>query len=588
MTALPQSHSLPDDKRKLLHQLVEGLDALALQYISGFAAGLAAAASTTLKASSLAPDAATSVTVLYGTQSGNSRALAERFSDSLRAAGLTASPVRASDFPVRSLSKTPKLVVIISTQGDGDPPEDSRDLWDFLHSPRAPKLDNVKFAVLALGDSSYPKFCHVGRVIDARLEQLGAQRLLERGECDVDFEGVAAAWLGQAVDAFRGQSSDVTLSSQNIAEPARATTSAPSKTNPAIETVLLNQRIVGRNARKEVRHLELTSSQLSYQPGDALSVWPEQAPWLVGQVLKATGLDAQESVVHQKHTRTLSEWLTSHCELTRLARPTLQTLVEGNQASKSTDAAQFTELLQTHQLIDALQAFPRPWTAKQLVSALRPLVPRAYSIASSPLRFPDEVHLTVAHVDYQAFGARHVGAASHFLSEAREAQQLRVFIEPNERFRLPKALDADIVMIGPGTGVAPFRAFVQHRAELGATGRNWLFFGEQYFGSQFLYQLEWQAALKKGELSALDVAFSRDQPQKVYVQDRMRQRGAQLYDWLQNGAFLYVCGDAKRMAPDVEAALHDIARLQGNLSDEQATEWLAQLRSEGRYVRDVY
>ncbi|QSQ18831.1 assimilatory sulfite reductase (NADPH) flavoprotein subunit [Pyxidicoccus parkwayensis] len=595
---------LGEDKGALLLKLVDGLDTAALHWLSGYAAGLAsrpasAPVSVAVPVSAM-PAAAPTVplTIVYGTQTGNSKLLAERLKQQVESSGLPTRLFRASDYPVRELAKEKLLCVVISTQGDGDPPDDSRGFCEHVLGKRAPKLEGLRFAVLGLGDSSYPKFCEVGRVLDARLAELGASRLVERADCDVDFEPIAKGWLDQA---FARAREALEPHAAPIAAVVPLRGAAPvatfSKEAPFASEVLVNQRITGRGALKDVRHVELSleGSGLEYAPGDALGVWPHNPPELVDAFLSELKLDGGTEVKRDGRSLPLSKWLGEELELTKLNRPFLErhaalaNNAELKRLLEPSGAEGFRALLASHQVIDLLRAHPAPWGATELVAALRRLAPRLYSIASSSKRVGSEAHLTVSVVDYTAFGTRHLGAASSYLaSRAAGTDKVRVFIEPNERFRLPDDGDKDVLMIGPGTGVAPFRAFVQERAEVGARGRNWLFFGEQHFRTQFLYQVEWQEALKKKTLHRLSLAFSRDRAQKVYVQHRLHEAGRDVYEWLDGGAYLYVCGDAQRMAPDVHAALVDIVSTHGGKSREDAEAWLQGLREERRYLRDVY
>ncbi|MCP3097498.1 assimilatory sulfite reductase (NADPH) flavoprotein subunit [Myxococcus sp. K15C18031901] len=596
---------LGEERGAQLLKLLDGLDAASLHWVSGYSAGLAARAGTPAalqpQAPVATPSAATAspLTIVYGTQTGNSRLLAERLKRQVESTGLPVRLIRASEYPVKDLAKEQLLVLVISTQGDGDPPDDARGFCEHLLGKRAPRLERLRYAVLGLGDSSYPKFCEVGRVLDTRLTELGATRLLERADCDLDFEPVAAGWLDQALAKTREVLERETPSVATVV-PLRGTTSTvPSvgKESPFTAEVLVNQRITGRGALKDVRHVELSlaGSGLEYLPGDALGVWAPNPPELVDAVLSLQQLSGDEAVTRDGKTLPLARWLSDELELTRLSRPFLErhaALASSSalQAVLAPGAAEaFRALLESHQVIDVLREHRARWDARELVLALRKQTPRLYSIASSPKRVGEEAHLTVAVVDYQAFGTRHFGAASsHLATRVAEAETVRVFVEANERFRLPEDGDRDVLMIGPGTGVAPFRAFVQERAETGARGRNWLFFGEQHFRSQFLYQSEWQEALKKKTLHRLSLAFSRDTAEKVYVQQRLREAGRDVFAWLDGGASLYVCGDAKRMAPDVHAALVDIVATHGDRSREAAEDWLKALRDERRYLRDVY
>jgi sulfite reductase (NADPH) flavoprotein alpha-component len=594
---------LGEEKSALLQRLLEGLEASSLTWLSGYFAGLAARqlpgalpAAPPAAAVQAAPQG--TLTIVYGTQTGNSRQLAERLKQRAEAAGLSVRSFRAGEYPVRELKNERLLYVVISTQGDGDPPDDARGFFEFVRSKRAPALGQLRFAVLGLGDTSYPKFCEIGRVLDERFAELGATRLFARAECDVDFEPVAEPWLGQALEhAKKELAPEAGLATVT---PLRTVVQVPptfSRENPYPSQVLSNQRITGRGALKDVRHLELSleGSGLTYEPGDALGVVPRNPPELVAAVLSELRLDGAAEVSREGRGLPLKRWLTEELEITRLSRPFLASHAERSNSAElrrllSPEGGEaLRELLASHQVIDLLRQHPGTWSAEELVGALRRLTPRLYSIASSQKRVGEEVHLTLGVVEYEAFGSRHVGAASNYLAtRTAEQDMVDVFIEANERFRLPKDPSRDIIMVGPGTGVAPFRAFVQERAETGASGRNWLFFGEQHFRSQFLYQVEWQEAVKQGALHRIDLAFSRDQGQKVYVQNRLREKGSEVYAWLEGGASLYVCGDAKRMAPDVDAALLDIIATHGGKSREDAKAHLDSLREQQRYLRDVY
>ena len=625
--------SLPGERTQSLLEAVQRLSNEDLTWLSGYSAGVAAgrasatgapalapargissiasatSSGTSSGSSAVAPAAAAAahapVTIVYGTHSGTSRKLAERLAQKLSAGGATARLVRASDYATRELAKEKLLVLVVATHGDGDPADDTRALYDFVLGRRAPKLPELRFAVLGLGDASYPKFCHVARQLDERLAALGATRLTGRGECDVDFETIAGPWLEQAQTLLLAEAAPardgvvIQLHAPAAAGSggvATASTAAATRAQPAIASVLVNQPITARGAAKRVLHVELATDEaaLAYQTGDALAIWPHNAGWQVDELIAALGLRGDAPVSRGEREHPLSQWLTSELEITKLSRPFLAAVAERTGAAalqaalRPGNEGDLGDLLGTRQVIDVVQEHAPKWSAAELVAALRPLAPRSYSIASSPLAFPGEAHLTVAHVAYHSFeGKRRAGSASDYLARAAVDDAVRAFIEPNDSFRLPSP-DADILMIGPGTGVAPFRAFVQERELVGGKGRNWLFFGEQHRRTQFLYQLEWQAAVKRGSLHRIDLAFSRDQEHKVYVQHRLQQNGRDVYAWLDGGGHLYVCGDAKRMAPDVEAALLAIAQQHGGKDEEQAAEWLAELRAAGRYHRDVY
>lgn len=597
---------LPEGRADLLDRLTDGLGGEALWWLSGYAAGLARSRGPrVVEAPSPAPVAAPPLraTVLYGSQTGNARRTAERLAARLGEAGLDVRLTGAADYALRELKTETLLLVVISTQGDGDPPDDARAFVEHVLGARAPKLEGLRFGVLGLGDSSYPKFCEVARRLDARFAELGGERWLARGEADLDIDDVAGPWTDAAVDAGRALAPARALASVTPLRPAQARTFDRDSPFPA--PVLAVQTITARGGARDVRHVELSleGSGLAYEPGDALGIHARNAPALVDEVIALLGADGERAVEFKGRSLPLHEWLAGERELTRLSRPFLSRHAErsGDPALAALLAeggeAAVARLLDSVQPVDLLRRHPGSWAADDFVAALRPLTPRLYSIASSPLEVGDEAHLTVAHVAYEADGRSRHGVASGLLARSQPGETLPVFIERNPRFRLPADAARDVLMIGPGTGVAPFRGFVQHRAHLGGTGRNWLVFGAPHARTDFLYQLEWQQALRRGQLHRLDVAFSRDpEPRvarapaarrKTYVQHRLAEHGRDVYAWLEGGAHLYVCG-AVAMSKDVHAALLEIVATHGARSHEDASAWLDALMAEGRYARDVY
>jgi sulfite reductase (NADPH) flavoprotein alpha-component len=592
-------------RSELLHRVVEGLDPVALNWVSGFTAGVAYARSqgVAVAESYIAPAPATRaestarLAVLYGSQTGNGRRIAERLGQAAEAAGLAVRVYAARDYPLKDLAKERLLTVVVSTHGDGDPPDDARGFIEHLLGKRAPQLPQLRYSVLALGDSSYPKFCETGRQVDERLAALGAQRLIDRVDCDLDYERRVGPWLEQVIGSVR-DALGAALQASNVTR-LRSVPAAPrySREQPFTAPVLANDRITGRGSTREVRHLEisLAGSGLEYRPGDALGVWHDNPPQVVAGVLAALGATGDEPVDVDGRSRSLRDWLTHEREATRLTRPFLlqHAQLSGNPELTGVLAAgqedRLRALLKDLQLVDVLRRYPAPWEPGAFVAALRPLAPRLYSIASSAAAVGEEAHLTVAIVDYEHDGDRRLGAATaHLASLTGDAATVRVFVEPNERFHLPEDPSRDVIMIGPGTGVAPYRGFLQEREAQGATGRNWLLFGARHFASEFLYQVEWQDAVRKGLLHRVDLAFSRDQTPRAYVQDRLRAAGAELFAWLEGGAHLYVCGDADRMAPDVHAALVEIVATHGGLERDAAEAYLRRLSDDRRYLRDVY
>ena len=600
MSAVPQSNlplsPLSAEHADLVARLTEGLDPAGLWWLSGYAAGLAQRPGGLRLATPPAVEAmaAAKLTIVYGSQTGNSRRLAEQLARQAETQGVGVRLLRADAYPLRELKDERLLYVVISTQGDGDPPDDARGFVEHLSGKRAPALKGLKFGVLGLGDSSYPQFNAIGRRLDARLAELGGQRLLARADADLDLETLATPWLAQALDLAKDElKSTAPLATVTPLRPAAAST-PHSRERPFAAELLANQKLTGRGSAKDVRHVELSleGSGLAYQPGDALGLWPVNPPALVDQVLAQLRLDGDSTVAHGGESLPLRTWLASKRELTKLARPFLQRHAErsGDAALAGTlaDAGALRQLLESQQLIDVLLAHPGDWSGDELVAALRPLAPRLYSIASSQAVVGAEAHLTVDHVAWDAAGGRRWGAASHLLASSAEGATLSVFVEANDRFRLPKDPSRDVIMIGPGTGVAPFRGFVQERAAAGATGRDWLLSGGRTRRDDFLYQLEWQQALKDGRLAKLDLAFSRDQAHRIYVQDRLRGHGRELFAWLENGAHVYVCGDATRMARDVEATLLEVIGTHGAHDADAAKDYLSTLQQQGRYARDVY
>lgn len=606
-TAALPAPPISAEKSELAAQLIQGLDGPALHWLSGYMAGAAAHATGHAPALATAPAQVAEslrLTVLYGSQTGNAKRVAEQLAERAGAEGIEVRLLRADAYPLHELKTERLLYVVISTHSTGDevePPDDSRTFIEHLESRRAPKLPELQFAVLALGDTSYPDFCGIGRRLDNRLAELGGTRLFDRGDADVDVDSVAGPWsetaLARAVELKQEHApAAVARTTGSVVTPLHPGRTAWTRQHPFHAEVLANQRIVANDSGKDVRHIELSleGSGITYQPGDALGIWPVQSPTLVDAVLATLHLDGSREVTFKDETLSLAEWLGRRRELTGLTRPFLVAHAErgGHHELEARLASgsnrELATLFATTQLLDLLRRYPSDWDAEALVAALRPLAPRMYSIASSQAQVGEEVHLTVDRLHYLSDGEDRWGVASHHLCALGESDTVPVFVDTNDRFRLPADPARDIIMVGPGTGVAPFRAFLQERAVSGATGRNWLLFGNPHRRTDFLYQLEWQQARKRGVLTRLDVAFSRDQAEKVYVQHRIREHGRELWDWLEGGAHLYVCGDADRMAPDVGAALAAVAVEHGGKTRDEAETWLKALMAEGRYARDVY
>jgi len=570
-----------------LSAATEQLDQAQLLWASGYLAGLAAQRT--------APGAAVDQwTIVYGTETGNCRALGEELSQRVQAAGLRSRLLDLRDYRPGQLRTERKLLVIVATHGLGEPPDGAEDFFDYLLSDRVQRLEQLSYAVLALGDSSYEDFCTAGRRIDARLAELGAQRICPRADCDVDFETTAESWMGQVLDHARSTGGDTPSAATPVRHLHAVDMPRYSRKHPFAAEVLTNQRITGRHSSKEVRHIELSleASGLDYLPGDALGVVPRNPEPVVKRLIELLQLEPASPVVIEGEELPLVDALRHRREITQLSRsfveayarhtkdgPLATLLGNGNSQLVNTYLAE-------RQVVDIIEQHPHVLSPQELIELLRKLTPRLYSIASSPDVNPGEAHLTVGIVRYHAFGHEHLGSASGFLAD--ETGKVPVFVQQNPRFRLPRNPDTPMIMVGAGTGIAPFRAFIEHRQHHGAAGRNWLIFGDRNARTDFLYQLEWQRHLRDGTLDRMDVAFSRDQAEKMHVQHRIREHGRHIYDWLQEGAHLYVCGDATGMAAGVHEALIGIAQRCGGHSADAAESWLRDLRKNDRYQRDVY
>lgn len=577
-----------------IRSAVGDLSAEQLTWLSGYLAGLAVAGDVAGPSAAAAAGtvAQTSVTVLYGSQTGNAKGVASQLQTQLQQAGHSAELYSLADYNPRQLKKENYVALVVSTHGEGDPPDDALAFHEFIHGKKAPKLDGLKYSVLALGDSSYEQFCQTGRDLDERFAELGAERLHDRIDCDVDYQGGAKQWAQQ----WQAEAEKLTPEQNGATRPKLSVvSSAPSysKFEPYTAEVLDSFRITGRDSGKVVHHVEISleESGLTYQPGDALGIWPENSAELVNEVLRITGLEGDTGIEIDGESLSLCDALTTRRELTQVHPGLVEYLADGNEQLTALVAGERRELLDfihQRQVVELLRLVPRAWTAQELVAQLRSITPRLYSIASSNEAVGDEVHLTVGLVADERDGSVRYGAASQFLSQLNDESKVRVYVEPNRNFKLPENGDTPIIMVGPGTGIAPFRSFLQEREAAGSAGKNWLFFGNPHFGSDFLYQTDWQSWHKSGLLTRIDLAFSRDQAEKIYVQDRMRENAAELFAWLEEGAHFYVCGDQSRMAKSVDDELHRLVAEQSGRGEEFASEYLQQLKRDGRYQRDVY
>ncbi|MBJ8400506.1 MULTISPECIES: NADPH-dependent assimilatory sulfite reductase flavoprotein subunit [Citrobacter] len=536
------------------------------------------------------------ITLISASQTGNARRVAEALRDDLISAKLNVTLINAGDYKFKQIANEKLLIVVASTQGEGEPAEEAVALHKFLFSKKAPKLENTAFAVFGLGDTSYEFFCKAGKDFDSRLAELGGERLLDRVDADVEYQAAAAQWRERLVEVLKARAPSAP-SVQVAASGAvnEVHTSPYTKEAPLAASLAVNQKITGRDSLKDVRHIEidLGDSGLRYQPGDALGVWYQNDPALVKELAELLWLKGDEPVTVNGKTLPLAEALQWHFELTVNTANIVENYATLTRSESLLplvgDKAQLQHYAATTPIVDMVRFSPAQLDAQALVDLLRPLTPRLYSIASSQAEVESEVHVTVGVVRYDIEGRARAGGASSFLADRVEEEgEVRVFIEHNDNFRLPANPQTPVIMIGPGTGIAPFRAFMQQRAADGAEGKNWLFFGNPHFTEDFLYQVEWQRYVKEGVLSRIDLAWSRDQKEKIYVQDKLRQQGAELWRWINDGAHIYVCGDANRMAKDVEQALLEVIAEFGAMDIEAADEFLSELRVERRYQRDVY
>jgi len=587
---LPEHSPFTPDQRRILDDLIAAYTPAQRFWLAGFLS--ADPASPTVSA----PVAAVKLTILYGSESGNSEKLADFSAKEAKKRGFQATVKNMADITPADLGKMENLLVIVSTWGDGDPPESATSFHKQLMSDTL-KLPKLRYSVCALGDTSYTQFCQTGKDVDARLEAFGADRIHPRQDCDLEYEELHRAWLDAALSAFGPATVAGGVSA--VSTIASAAPAAYGKKNPfsgeLLERVLLN----GKGTSKETWHYEISleGSGLSYLPGDALAVVPLNASDVVEGVLKAAKLTGTETVeIKDRGSKSVADALREDLEITTLSRPVLTKLQALTGSKKLADLLsdkakdKFKDYLWGRWLVDAINDFASSGLeATDLVALLRKLPPRLYSIASSPLAHPGEVHLTVASVRYHAHGLDRKGVASTCLADLwKKGDGVPVYTHENKNFRLPETADTPIIMVGPGTGVAPFRAFVEHRSAQEQKGKSWLFFGDQRYTYDFLYQVEWQDHLASGALSKLDVAFSRDQPEKIYVQNRIQERSKELYSWLQDGAHLYVCGDASRMAHDVHEALVTVVEKEGGKSRDAAEAYVEELKKSKRYQRDVY
>ncbi|MBT0727974.1 NADPH-dependent assimilatory sulfite reductase flavoprotein subunit [Rosenbergiella australiborealis] len=585
-----------------LQEVTQEFTSHQLAWLSGYYWGRlndSSPAQSTPVLSSVAPEVAPlSITLISASQTGNARRLAEQLRDDLLAATLQVNLVNAADYKFKQIASENIVLVVTSTQGEGEAPEEAVAFHKYLHSKKAPALPTVSFAVFGLGDSSYEFFCQAGKDFDQQLAALGAERLLPRVDADVDYTLAAEQWRADVVTLLKARvpsSSSQALAQASLGNSDTLDSTPYSKESPLTASLAVSQKITGRDSDRDIRHIEIDISEsgLRYQAGDALGVWFKNDPALVREMLELLWIDPTQTVMIEGESLVIAEALRDRFELTVNSAKIVEQYahLSANEALLALvkEKGALQEFAQQWPIADMIRHAPAPLSAEQLVGLLRPLTPRLYSISSSQAEVEDEVHITVGVVRYEIEGRARTGGASGFLADQlQEDDVIDIFIEHNDNFRLPADGDTPVIMIGPGTGIAPFRSFIQQRDNDGAQGPNWLFFGNPHFTEDFLYQVEWQKYVKQGLLTRIDLAWSRDQAEKVYVQDKLREQGEEVWRWIEQGAHIYVCGDATRMAKDVENTLLAIIAEYGGMDTESADEYLSDLRIARRYQRDVY
>lgn len=538
------------------------------------------------------------ITLLYGSETGNAQGLAEVFEERLSNIGHNVTLKAMDEFKPKNLKNVEDLFIITSTQGEGDPPDNAAELHEFIHGRKAPKLEGVRFSVLALGDQTYEFFCQTGRDFDKKLEELGAERLYERVDCDVDYEENAEKWMANVINTI-DTAPEGTQSEQVVSESIKSAKEKKySKANPYQAEVLENINLNGRGSNKETRHIEFLLDNFGeeYEVGDCLVVLPKNDPALVELLISTLGWDPEDQIQISEDGDTISleEALSSYFEITKLTKPLIQNAAAYFDNEELEEKVQDSEWIQNYiegrGFIDLLNDFsPEELEPEDLHQILRKLPPREYSISSSYQALPDEVHITVGAVRYNTHGRDRSGVCSvQFAERIQPGDTVPIYLKRNPNFKFPKDGETPVIMIGPGTGIAPFRAHMQEREEYGYKGNTWLFFGDQHFTTDFLYQTEWQEWLKDGILEKMNVAFSRDTDQKVYVQHRIAEHSKEFNEWLEKGASIYICGDEKNMAKDVHQAIRNVLIKEQNLSEEDAEAYLKQMKKDKRYQRDVY
>lgn len=576
---------------KILNELLPNLTSQQKIWLTGYLAAASAEGPAAVQEPAQVAQQTKEITILFASQTGNSQKIAKKLGAALENPNHQITVTSMGDYKVNNLKKLDHLFIVASTHGEGEPPDNAISFYEYLHSKRAPKLDNVKYAVLSLGDSSYEFFCKTGIDFDERLKALGATSIVPRIDCDVDFDADADAWIQQVTEA---------LATSTAASPAAQTVQVPtgtsdySRSNPFYAEVLEKVNLNGRGSNKETIHLELSleGSGLTYEPGDVLAIVPENSDHLIALLLAALGFDGTQKVTVDGNESALQDAL-KHLDITALSKTLLNKFIPYTQNTELGALIEDRDVLNAYvygrDVIDIVETFsPWTWTPQQFIEQLRKIPAREYSISSSYAAYPEEVHLTIGKVFHETGGRYREGVVSgNVATNVEIGDKLAVYVKQNPNFKLP-ADSAPIIMIGAGTGIAPFRSFLQEREEQGTQGKSWLFFGDQHFVTDFLYQVEWQRWLKEGTLTNMNVAFSRDQQEKIYVQHRLIENAKEVFEWIEQGANIYLCGDEKTLGHSVNEALITIFEQQKQLSRDEAADYLKELQKQKRYQRDVY
>ena len=563
---------LAEDKLKILKDLISNASSEELAWMNGYLNGIV----SSQESNEIKPPIKTSVnkiTIAYGTETGNSKKLATEFAAKAKKHGIHAKVQSLDQYRLNDLTKEEYFLAVISTHGDGEPPAAARKFYDHVHQ-NGFKLDKLKYSVLALGDTSYPLFCKAGEDVDEQLNKLGGNRIVPLQKCDLDFDTEAEEWFTQVFQALN----ENPQSTDTIAPPV-ISKKAPGKRNYSGKLLAhINLNDTGSN--KETYHIEIDAAGVSYKPGDSIGIVPENKITIVEHILSIGGIDATENIDYKDELISVQDLLQKKLNVIQLPERVVKKYAAVVQQEIPVTKIDLPDLLRIYPVKDEKEF-------REILKILEPITPRLYSIASSPEAHPDEIHITVARNFFTVHDEVKYGLTSDFLSHLDENNELKFYVHPNNQFRLPEE-DKNIIMIGPGTGIAPFRSFIAQRDMTGATGKNWLFFGEQHFATDFLYQTEIQNWFETGVLTKVNTAFSRDQAEKVYVQHKILRHGAEFFEWLEAGSYVFVCGTKDPMSIDVEYTVLQVIEQFGERSKEEAVQYLDNLKEDGRYITDVY